>query len=65
LLEFFARALYPVLSIVGIVGLIALLVGMPREALIIGVAMVLALMGVYHMLVEAEKREVEKIEIFD
>jgi hypothetical protein len=47
------------------VGLIALLVGMPREALIIGVAMVLALMGVYHMLVEAEKREVEKIEIFD
>jgi APA family basic amino acid/polyamine antiporter len=61
----FKVPLYPVLTVVGIVGLIALLVGMPREALIIGVAMVLALMGAYHLLVEAEKRQIEKIEIFD
>ncbi len=61
----FKVPLFPAISIVGIVGLLALLVGMPREALIIGVAMVLALMVAYHMLVEAEKREVEKIEIFD
>ncbi len=61
----FKVPLYPFLSIAGIVGLIALLIGMPREALIIGVAMILALMVAYHMLVEAESRKVEKIEIFD
>ncbi len=61
----FRVPLYPVLSIAAIVGLIALLIGMPREALIIGVALILALMVTYHLLVEAEDREVEKIEIFE
>jgi APA family basic amino acid/polyamine antiporter len=61
----FRIPLYPALSIAGIVGLIALLVGMPREALIIGVAMILALIVIYYMLIEAESRKVEKIEIFD
>jgi APA family basic amino acid/polyamine antiporter len=61
----FKAPLYPFLSIAGIVGLIALLIGMPREALIIGVAMILALMVAYHMLVEAESRKEEKIEIFE
>ena len=61
----FKVPLYPFLSIVGIVGLIALLIGMPREALIIGVAMILLLTVIYHLLVEAESRPVEKIEIFD
>ncbi len=61
----FKVPLYPFLTIVGIVGLIALLIGMPREALIIGVAMILLLIVIYHLLVEAESRPVEKIEIFD
>ncbi len=61
----FRAPLYPALSIAGIVGLIALLVGMPREALIIGIAMILALIVAYYMLIEAESRKVEKIEIFD
>jgi len=61
----FRVPLYPFLPIAGIVGLILLLIGMPREALIIGVAMILVLMIIYHMLVEAESRQVEKIEIFD
>jgi APA family basic amino acid/polyamine antiporter len=61
----FKIPLYPLLSIAAIVGLIALLIGMPREALIIGVAMILLLIIVYHMLVEAESRKIEKIEIFD
>jgi APA family basic amino acid/polyamine antiporter len=61
----FRVPLYPFLSIAGIIGLIALLIGMPREALIIGVAMILALIVIYYMLIEAESRKIEKIEIFD
>jgi APA family basic amino acid/polyamine antiporter len=57
--------LYPYLSIVGIIGLMALLIGMPKEALIIGVAMILSLIIIYYTLVEAKSRKVEKIEIFD
>ncbi len=61
----FRAPLYPALSIAGIIGLIALLIGMPREALIIGVAMILALIVIYYTLVEAESRKIEKIELFD
>jgi APA family basic amino acid/polyamine antiporter len=61
----FRVPLYPILSIAGIVGLIALLVGMPREALIVGVAMILSLIVIYYLLIEAESRKIEKIEIFD
>jgi APA family basic amino acid/polyamine antiporter len=61
----FRVPLYPFLSIAGIIGLIALLIGMPREALIIGVAMILALIVTYYMLIEAESRKIEKIKIFD
>jgi APA family basic amino acid/polyamine antiporter len=57
--------LYPYLSIVGIIGLMALLIGMPKEALIIGVAMILSLIIIYYTLIEAKSRKVEKIEIFD
>ena len=61
----FRVPLYPVLSIVAIGGLIALLIGMPREALIVGVAMILLLIVIYYLLVEAKSRKIEKIEIFD
>jgi APA family basic amino acid/polyamine antiporter len=61
----FKMPLYPLLSIAGISGLIALLIGMPREALIIGVAMILILIATYYTLVEAESRKVEKIQLFD
>jgi APA family basic amino acid/polyamine antiporter len=61
----FRVPLYPLLPVAGIVGLMALLIGMPKEALIIGVAMILSLIVAYYMLVEAESRKVEKIEIFD
>ena len=61
----FRVPLYPLLPTVGIGGLLVLLIGMPREALIIGVAMILVLIFVYYSLVEAESRKVEKIEIFD
>ncbi len=61
----FRAPLFPFLSIAGIAGLIALLIGMPREALIVGVAMILILIVVYYTLIEAESRRVEKIKIFD
>jgi APA family basic amino acid/polyamine antiporter len=61
----FKAPLYPFLSIAGIIGLMALLIGMPREALIIGIAMLLSLIVIYYTLIEAESRKVEKIEIFD
>jgi hypothetical protein len=56
------------LSVAGIVGLIALLTGMPKEALILGVVMVLSLIVLYYTLIEtkhARSRKVEKIEIFE
>jgi APA family basic amino acid/polyamine antiporter len=56
---------YPFLPLVGTVGLMALLVGMPREALIVGIAMILALIATYYLLIEAESRKVEKIKIFN
>ena len=56
---------YPFISIAGITGLVALLIGMPREALIVGVALVLALLFTYYLLVEAESRPEEKIELFE
>ncbi|MCW4025295.1 MAG: amino acid permease [Candidatus Bathyarchaeota archaeon] len=61
----FKVPLYPVLPIIAIGGLIALLIGMPQEALVIGIAMILVLITVYYVLVEAESRKVEKIEIFN
>ena len=61
----FRVPLYPFISIAGITGLVALLIGMPREALIIGVALVLALLFTYYLLVEAESRPEEKIELFE
>jgi APA family basic amino acid/polyamine antiporter len=61
----FKMPLYPFLAVAGIIGLIALLIGMPREALIVGIAMILALIVIYYMLIEAESRKVEKIQIFD
>jgi len=61
----FRAPLYPFLSAAGIVGLVALLIGMPREALLVGVALILALMAIYYTLVEAKSRSCEKIKIFD
>lgn len=61
----FKMPLYPALAVAGIIGLIALLIGMPREALIVGAAMILTLIVIYYTLIEAEDREVEKIEIFN
>ena len=61
----FRMPFYPVLSVAAVVGLIALLIGMPREALIVGIAMILSLIVIYYMLIEVESRKVEKIEIFE
>ncbi|MCW4006359.1 MAG: amino acid permease [Candidatus Bathyarchaeota archaeon] len=61
----FKTPLYPILPIAAIIGLITLLIGMSKEALIIGAAMILTLLAVYYTLIEAESREAEKIKIFD
>lgn len=61
----FKAPLYPYLSIAGIVALIAFLVGMPKEALLIGVAMILALIAIYYTLLETKSREVVKTKLFD
>ena len=50
----FRTPLYPFLSIAGIVGLMALLIGMPNEALMIDVVMILSLIVIYYTLIEAE-----------
>ena len=61
----FKIPLYPYLPIVGIIALMALLIGMPKEALIIGVVLILSLIMAYYSLIEAESRKVVRIRIFD
>ncbi len=61
----FRVPLYPLLPIACIIGLIMLLIGMPREALIVGVAIILSLIIIYYTLIEAKSRKAEKIELFE
>jgi len=61
----FRSPFYPFIELVAIAGLVALLLGMPREALIVGVALIIALLFIYYLLAEAKSRPEEKIKLFD
>lgn len=61
----FRTPLYPYLTILGIVLLFALFAGMPREALIIGVILIIALMGIYYSLWEIRRKKIVRIRLFD
>lgn len=56
---------FPYLPIAGMVAILAFMVGMPQEALVFGVVMVLALIILYYALREYEEKEPVKIRFFD
>jgi len=57
--------LYPYLTVIAIVALLALLIGMPREALVIGDILVLALLLTYYFFRELKGKKPVKIRLFD
>ncbi|MCL5100972.1 MAG: APC family permease [Candidatus Marsarchaeota archaeon] len=60
----FMTPFYPYLTVIGIVGVLAFMAGMPKEALIFGVVMALVLLVAYYTLREIEHKKVIKIRLF-
>ena len=56
---------FPYLPVVAMVAILAFMVGMPQEALVFGVVMVLALIIIYYGLREYEEKEPVKIKFFE
>jgi len=61
----FSIPFYPYLPAVTAVALIALLIGMPKEALAIGAGMIMSLLAVYYFLRELRNKEVVKVRLFN
>ena len=53
----FKTPLYPVLSVIGIIAIFAFFIGMPKEALVIGVILIMLLIVMYYSLREIEEEE--------
>ncbi len=60
----FKMPLYPYLTIIGTISILLFLIGMPQEALVIGVIMLILLLVIYYMLSEAEEKKVVRIRLF-
>lgn len=60
----FRTPLYPYLPIAAMVAILAFMVGMPQEALVLGVVTVLVLIIVYYALREYEEEEPIRIRLF-
>jgi APA family basic amino acid/polyamine antiporter len=60
----FKTPLYPYLPIISIVALMAFLIGLPKEALLIGVALIISLIITYYALKEYENKKVIRIRLF-
>jgi APA family basic amino acid/polyamine antiporter len=56
---------FPYLPVVAMVAILAFMIGMPQEALVFGIVMVLALIIVYYTLREYEEKEPVKIRFFE
>jgi basic amino acid/polyamine antiporter, APA family len=61
----FRTPFYPYLSLACIVALMAFFIGMPREALIVGLVITLSLIMVYYSLREVKSKKVIRIRLFD
>ena len=61
----FRTPLYPYLPVAAMVAILAFMVGMPQEALVFGVVMVLALIIIYYGLREYEEKEPVRIRFFE
>lgn len=55
---------YPYLTIIAIIGILAFMAGMPYEALVFGVVLLLAFLSIYYMLREVEQKKVIRIRLF-
>ncbi|HUY70059.1 MAG TPA: APC family permease [Candidatus Baltobacteraceae bacterium] len=60
----FRSPFYPYLPAVSVVALFALMIGMPREALLFGVMLILALIIMYYFLREYESKKIVRIKLF-
>lgn len=56
--------LYPYLPIISIVALMAFMIGLPKEALLIGMVLIISLIIVYYFLREFEDKKVIRIKLF-
>jgi len=56
---------YPYLPVIAIVALIVFLIGMPKEALVIGSAMIMSLLVIYYFLRELKGKKIVKIKLFE
>ncbi len=60
----FKAPLYPYLPIITIVALMVLMIGLPREALLIGLLMIITLIIVYYALREYEDKKIIRVRLF-
>jgi len=60
----FKTPLYPYLPIISIIALMAFLIGLPKEALLIGVALIISLIIAYYALREYEDKKVIRVRLF-
>ncbi|MGC8622436.1 MAG: APC family permease [Candidatus Micrarchaeia archaeon] len=63
--ESFELPAYPYIPIIAVIALIIFLVGMPREALVIGSAMIMSLLAIYYFLRELKGKKVVKVKLFE
>ena len=60
----FRAPFYPYLQVVCMLGLVALMIGMPQEALVVGILLVLGLIIIYYSLREIENKKVVRVRLF-
>ena len=60
----FRMPLYPYLPVIGIAALLMFMIGMPKEALVIGVIMIFSLIIIYYALSELKDKRVVRIRLF-
>lgn len=61
----FKMPLYPYLTIAATVALLTFFIGMPKEALIIGIVLVMLLIAVYYAFREVEGKKVIRVKLFE
>lgn len=60
----FRTPFYPTLTVITIIAVMALMIGMPKEALLIGVMLTLSLIVIYYSLREVEGKRIVRVQLF-
>ncbi|MCL4371774.1 APC family permease [Candidatus Marsarchaeota archaeon] len=60
----FKTPLYPYVPIVSIVAVMAFMIGMPKEALVLGVMIIISLIVIYYAIIEIDKKRPVKEKLF-